>query len=30
MRVFDDIYLMEEIFGASMESMIVKWLAYIR
>jgi hypothetical protein len=29
MRVFDDIYLMEEVFGTSMEDMILKWLTYL-
>ena len=29
MRVFDDIYLMEELFGASMEDMIVEWMTYL-
>ena len=29
MEVFDDIYLMEEVFGENMENMIVKWLAYL-
>ena len=29
MRIFDDIYLMEEVFGVSMDDMIVKWLAYL-
>ena len=29
MRVFDDIYLMEEVFGQNMEGMIVDWLAYL-
>lgn len=30
MRVFDDIYLMEEVFGQSMEDMIIEWLAYLK
>ena len=29
MQVFDDIYRMEEVFGADMESMIGKWLTYL-
>jgi len=29
MRVFEDIYLMEEVFGESMEDMIVVWLTYL-
>jgi len=29
MRVFDDIYLMEEVFGQSMEGMIAEWMAYL-
>ena len=29
MQVFADIYLMENVFGTSMEDMIVKWMAYI-
>ena len=29
MRVFDDIYLMEEVFGVGMDDMIVKWMAYL-
>lgn len=29
MRVFDDIYLMEEVYGVSMYDMIAKWMAYL-
>ena len=29
MRVFDDIYLMETVYGKSMEDMIAEWLEYL-
>jgi hypothetical protein len=29
MRVFDDVYLMKEVFGECMEEMIIKWRAYL-
>jgi len=29
MRVFDDIYLMEEVFGQNMVDMIAKWMEYL-
>ena len=29
MRVFDDIYLMEEVYGLSMYDMIVQWMEYL-
>ncbi|MCL2588548.1 MAG: hypothetical protein FWD84_03970 [Oscillospiraceae bacterium] len=29
MRVFDDIYLMEDVFGQTMEGMIAEWIAYL-
>jgi hypothetical protein len=29
-RVFDDINLMEEIYGASMDDMITEWLEYLK
>ena len=30
MQVFEDIDLMEEVFGQDMENMILKWLSYLK